>query len=330
MKRPVRVLYPLVILVVLLAACAPSPAAAPTAAPAPTPAPAAPTTAPVPTPAPKPPAASPAASPVPSPAAAALPKPGQMPAGTYMRTIQDRGHLIAGVKSDVLLFGYLNPRTNRIEGFDVDIAREIARAIFGDPDKIELKAVTSAARIPSLREGIVDIVVATMTVTKARMQEIDFSDVYYESGQQVLVPKGSPIKGIQDTAGKRVCAAKGSTSEQNITKYQPQATVVQADVYPDCLLAVQQGRADAVSTDDVILMGLAEQDPNMQIVGDKFTQEPYGIGIAKGHPEFVQFVNGVLAQIKQSSRWKEIHQQWLGKYVQTPEPPTRTAEQAAQ
>ena len=252
-----------------------------------------------------------------------------MPPDTYMKTIQDRGRLIAGVKTDVLLFGYLNPRTNTIEGFDVDIAKEITRAIFGDPERIELKEVTSQTRTPALKEGIVDVVLATMTITKARMEEIDFSDVYYESGQQLLVPKSSPIKSIQDTAGKRVCAAIGSTSERNITRFQPQAVLVQADKYTDCLLAVQQGRADAISTDDNILMGLAEQDPSMQLVGEKFTQEPYGIGIAKGRPEFVQFVNDVLKDVKQSGRWKEIHKKWLGKYTETPEPPTRTAQEAA-
>lgn len=262
-----------------------------------------------------------------APAPAQLP---QFPADSYMKKIQDRGKLVAGVKTDVLLFGYLNPRSNAIEGFDVEIAKEIARAIFNDPEKLELKEVTSAQRIPALKEGIVDIIIATMTITKARLQEIEFSDVYYESGQQVLVPKNSTITGIKDTAGKRVCAAKGSTSEKNISKAQPQAIVVQADKYTECLLAVQQGRADAVSTDDVILMGLAEQDPNTKIVGDYFTQEPYGMGMAKGRAEFVKFVNDVLAKLKQSGRWKEIHKKWLGKYVATPEPPKRTATEAAQ
>jgi polar amino acid transport system substrate-binding protein len=337
-KLPAQFLSPLAILAVLLTACAPA-----------QPAPAKPTDAPKPTAvnaaaspaAAASPSASPvaAASPVASPAAAAspaasaavaLPPPGNMPAGTFMKEIQDRGRLLAGVRTDAPLFGYLNPRSNMIEGFDVDVVREIARAIFGSTDNVELKEVTSAARIPSLKEGIVDVVAATMTINKARLDEIDFSDVYYEAGQQVMVPKNSPIKSIQDTAGKRVCAAKGSTSEQNITKYQPQAIVVQADKYTDCLLAVQQGRADAESTDDTILAGLVEQDPNMQIVGDKFTQEPYGLGIAKGKPEFVQFVNGVMTQLKQRGRWKEIHQQWLGKYIPTPEPPSRTAQQAAQ
>ncbi|MCC7106161.1 MAG: glutamate ABC transporter substrate-binding protein [Chloroflexi bacterium] len=277
------------------------------------------------------------ASPIASPAAvgasaavaAALPAPGDMPAGSYMKQVQDRGKLNAGVKTDVLLFGYLNPRANKIEGFDVDMAREVARAIFGDPNKIDLKEVTSASRIPAVKEGIVDLFVATATITKERLNEIDFSGVYYEAGQQLLVPKNSTITSIEGAAGKRICAATGSTSEQNIKRSQPQAQVVQTDKYSDCLLAVQQGRADGVSTDDVILMGLAEQDPNMKIVGKTFTQEPYGIGLAKTHPEFTQFVNGVLARLKQSGRWAEIHKQWLGKFIETPAPPTRTAAQAA-
>ena len=267
---------------------------------------------------------------VPAPSSVALPPPGNMPDGTFMRQIQDRGYLIAGVRTDVLLFGFRNPSTNTIEGFDLDITKEIARAIFGDPERIELKEVISTSRVSSVKEGAVDIVAATMTITKARMDEIDFSDVYYEAGQKVLVAKDSPIKSIQDTAGKRVCALKDSTSAMNITKAQPQAMVIQADKYSDCLFAVQEGRADAVSTDDVVLISLVAQDPNMQIVGDSFTQEPFGIGLAKGHPEFVQFVNGVLAQIKQQNRWQEIHQQWLGLYIPTPQPPTRTAQQAAQ
>lgn len=253
----------------------------------------------------------------------------EFPADSYMKVIQDRGVLRAGVKQDVLLFGYLNPRTNRIEGFDVDIAKEIARVIFGDPDKVDLRGMPSAARIPSLQEGIVDIVVSTMTITQARMEQIDFADVYYESGQMILVPRNSEITSIMDTAGKRVCSAKGSTSEANITKFQPEAVVVQADLYSECLLAVQQGRADAVSTDDVILMGLAEQDPSMKLISPAFTQEPYGIGIAKGHPEFVDLINATLTEIKGSGRWAEIHRQWLGRFVETPEPPTRTAAEAA-
>jgi polar amino acid transport system substrate-binding protein len=253
-----------------------------------------------------------------------MPQPGNMPAGSFMKTIQDRGQLIAGVRQDVPLFGFLNPRSNQFDGFDPELVREIAKAIFGDEKKLEFRAVTSAARIPSLQEGTVDIVAATMTINADRKQQIDFSEVYYDAGQKVLVRKDAPYTGIKDLSGKRVCAAKGSTSEQNITKANPQAEVVQSDAYTDCLLSLQQGRVDAISTDDVILAGLADQDPNTKIVGDKFTSEPYGLGIKKGQAQFVPFVNGVIQQAKTSGRWKAIYDKWLGKFGPAPEPPKGT------
>jgi ABC-type amino acid transport substrate-binding protein len=268
-------------------------------------------------------AAKPASTPVP------LPKPGDMPAGSYMKTIFDRGKLIAGVKTDTPLFGYLNPRTNKIEGFDVEICKEIAKAIFGDPEKVELKEVTSASRIPLLQQGAIDLFAATATINKERLQQIDFSDVYYEAGQKLLVPKNSTINDIKDTSGKKICAAKGSTSETNITKFQPQAQVVQADKYTECLLAMQQGRADGISTDDAILAGLAATDPNTKVVGDRFTQEPYGVGVAKGKEGFLPFVNAVLADLKKSGRWAAIYKEWPGKYLPDAQPPTRTAQEAA-
>ncbi len=246
-------------------------------------------------------------------------------AGSYMATIQARGKLIAGVRQDVKSFGYLNPTNNKYEGFDVDLVRQVAQAIFGSPDAIEYRQVTSSSRIPLLKDGAVDLVAATMTITAARKQEIDFSDVYYLAGQKVLVKKGSPIQSIKDTGGKKVCASKGTTSERNITKESPTATVVQVDSWQDCLLAIQTGRADAVSTDDAILASLATQDPSLTVVGPAFSSEPYGLGIAKGHPEFVEFVNKVIADVKKDGRWKQFANRWLGEYGKTVEPPGPTA-----
>jgi polar amino acid transport system substrate-binding protein len=267
-----------------------------------------------------------APSSLPSPSAPASPAATAFPANSYMAKIVQRGKLVAGVKQDVLLFGYLNPRTNQIEGFDVDVVKEIVKALFnGDASaaRLELKPVTSAQRIPSLQEGSVDLVAATMTITDERKQQIDFSDVYYAAGQRVLVKKDSAATGIKDLdkPDKTICAAKGSTSEQNITTYAPSAQKLLFDGYAECLTALQQGRTDAVSTDDVILSGLAEQDPNTKLVGDKFTDEPYGLGIAKTSTGFKEFVDGVLRQIKQNGRWKAIYQQWLGKYGPVPDPP---------
>jgi polar amino acid transport system substrate-binding protein len=256
---------------------------------------------------------------------ASMPPPGNMPAGSYMRTIQDRGQLIAGVRQDVPLIGFLNPRTNQIEGFDVEFVKAVTRAIFGDESKVELRPMTVAARIPSLQEGSVDLVAATMTITGERKTQIDFSAVYYVAGQRVLVKSDAPETGIQDLGGKRVCAAKGSTAEANIPRVQPSAEVVQADTYNECLLSLQQGRIDAISTDDVVLAGLASADPNTKLVGPKFSSEPYGIGMTKGHPEFVGFVNGVIDQMKSDGRWKSAYDTWFSRFAgPAPEPPTST------
>jgi polar amino acid transport system substrate-binding protein len=191
---------------------------------------------------------------------------------------------------------------------------------------VDLRPVTAAARIPSLQDGAVDIVAAAMTITAERKTQIDFSAVYYEAGQRVLVKSDAPYNSIQDLGGKRVCAAKGTTAEQNIPRANPTAEVVQADTYNECLLSLQQGRIDAISTDDVILAGLAQADPSTKLIGPKFTSEPYGIGIAKNHTEFVAFVNGVLDQMKSDGRWKQTYDMWFARFTggQTPEPPRST------
>jgi len=245
--------------------------------------------------------------------------------GSYMARIVQRGKLVAGVKQDQPLFGYLNPRTNQLEGFDVDVVKEIAKALFGDasPSRLELKPVTSASRIPLLQEGGIDVIAATMTITDERKQQIDFSDVYYLAGQSLLVKKDSTVARIQDLdkADKTICSATGSTSEQNITKFAPQAQKVLFPGYADCVTALQQGRADAVSTDDIILAGFAAQDPSLKLVGGQFTQEPYGLGINKSSTGFLEFVNGVVRTIKADGTWKKIYSQWLGAIGPTPEPP---------
>lgn len=248
------------------------------------------------------------------------------PSGSYMAKIVQQGKLIAGVKQDVRFFGYLNPRTNQVEGFDIDMVKEVAMALFnGDasPNRLELRPVTSLQRIPSLQEGVVDMVAATMTINAQRREQIDFSDVYYSAGQSLLVKRDSQITRIQDLdrADRTVCAAQGSTSEQNITQFAPSAQKLLFATYPECLTALQQGRTDAISTDDNILFGLTEVDPNTKVVGGNFTDEPYGLGIAKTSAGFLEFTNNVLRTIKQNGRWKAIYQQWLGKFGPVPEPP---------
>src|SRR6266542_3671689 len=253
-----------------------------------------------------------------------LPAPGRMPVGSYMETILDTGSLIAGVRDDILLFGFLSPRTEQIEGFDVDISREIARAIFGDPSRLILKPVTAAQRIPALKMAQVDIIAATMTITAERKQEVDFSEVYFVAGQRVLVRKDATYRALQDLSGKKVCAPRGTVLEQDIPRANPQAEVVLEDKYSDCLQLLQQGQVEAISSGDVILASLAQQDPSMKVVGGIIAAEPYGLGIAKGHTQFIAFVNAVLQQVKADGRWEDIYSKWLGHLGPPPQPPICT------
>jgi polar amino acid transport system substrate-binding protein len=249
-----------------------------------------------------------------------LPPPGNMPPGTYMAQIQARGRLIAGVAADTLLFGYRNPLTGQLEGFDVDLVRQVAQAIFGDPNRVEYKVLTYAQRIPDLQSGTVDIVADVMTVNCERWQQIDFSSQYFDAGQKVLVRTDSKATSIADLDGKRMCAAKGSTNIDNLKNY-PKVKVVPVDDISDCMVLFQQGKVDSVTGDDTVLDGFVAQDPYAKVIGPTLTSEPYGLGISKKHPEFVQFVNKVLEQVRSNGTWKQMYTRWFAPTGPVPEPP---------
>lgn len=250
-----------------------------------------------------------------------LPQPGHMPAGSYMAEIQKRGRLILGTSQDTLLFSSRNPFSGKVEGFDVDMGRQIAQAIFGDPDKIQIKVIGYDKRVSSAAEGSVDIVADTMTANCARWKDVNFSSIYYEAGQKVLVSTDSTAKSIEDLGGKKVCAASGSTSYDNIGKVKSKPVAVAKPAFGDCLVAFQQNQVDAISTDDTILAGMAAQDPYAKVVGPKFTEEPYGMAMSKNYPEFTRFVNAVLEKNRANGTWATTYKRWLGTFGAVPAPP---------
>ena len=238
-----------------------------------------------------------------------MPTPGQMPKGSYMAQIQARGYLNVGVDQNTYLWGYRDPTTGQLSGFDIDMLRQVAPAIFGpyDPDDIHYTIVPNADRVQAVQKGLVDIVAETMTINCEREKSVDFSTVYYEAGQQILVPDNSTITGPQDLGGKRVCAARGRPRCRIVRARLPHMQLWGVDNETDCLVMLQQGQVDAISTDDAILIGLAAQDPNVKIVGATFSSEPYGMAISKAHPDFTSFVNGVLAQVQADGTWTQIY-----------------------
>lgn len=228
--------------------------------------------------------------------------------------IKERGKLLVGVKYDTRLFGLKDPATGKVDGFDVDISKAIAKKILGDENAIELKEVTSKTRIPMLNNGEIDMVVATMTITEERKKEVDFSDVYFQAGQSLLVKKGSPITGLESvTKDTKILGSKGATSIKNIKEKVPGVTVLEFDNYQDAFSALKAGQGDALTTDDAILYGMASQDPGFEVVGKPFTDEPYGIAVQKGNTDVVQAINDTLAELKANGEYDAIYTKWIGK-----------------
>ena len=249
----------------------------------------------------------------------ALPVPGRMPAGSTMAQIQARGTLRVGVDQNTYKFGYRDPASGQIVGFDIDIAHAIAKAIFDDPNKIQFVSITSAQRIPDVVNHSVDLVADTMTVTCDRLRQVAFSTIYYDAGQNVLVRKDSGLTGLADLGGRKVCAAAGSTSIANIAAIASRPVPVAVNDWTDCLVMLQQGQVAAISTDDTILRGLAAQDPSTKLLlTTNFTKEPYGLAMDLHAPDLVQFVNGVLAQLRSNGGWAAIYTRWLNSPAPVP------------
>src|SRR5215212_4850760 len=247
--------------------------------------------------------------------------------GTTMARLNEAGTITVGTKIDQPGFGLLNPRTKVPEGFDVEIAKIIAGKLGIKPEDITWTETVSANRESFIANGQVDFVVATYTINDARKKLVDFAGPYYEAGQDIMVAKGNPekIEGPDDLAGKNVCSVEGSTPAQNIRDNYPEAKLTLFDVYSKCADALGNGQVDAVTTDNVILTGLvAASDGDFELVGNPFTEEPYGIGVEKGDDDFRDFINDVLEESFDDGSWADAWDRTAGQITgdEAPEPPT--------
>ncbi|MFI5583788.1 glutamate ABC transporter substrate-binding protein [Amycolatopsis sp. NPDC051758] len=258
-----------------------------------------------------------------NPLASLSPSSTSVPDSSTMGEIKRRGKLIAGVDQTTYLFGFRNPTSGNLEGFDIDMVNEIARAIFGSPDgHVQFRAITSGQREEVLEKHQVDIVVRTYSITCSRKKDVQFSSVYYKAGQRILVTKESKVTKLADLTGKRVCAAKKSTSAAKIATDPAKLVPVSVDNWSDCLVMLQQGQVDAVSTDDTILAGMAAQDPTLQVVGGQFTEENYGIGVPKDNEDMVRFVNAVLDEVRNGGAWQDSYRRWVEPSLGAASPPS--------
>jgi len=252
-----------------------------------------------------------------------LPAPGAMPPGSTMAQIAQRGRLIVAVDQGKYLVGYRNPLTGGLEGSDIDIVRLIAAAIFGDPDRVQYIVVPIADRDKVIERRQVDMVVNTYSVTCARQRKVEYSTAYLAGSQRVLVPAGSGVAEIEDLAGQRVCTSRGSTNEEVLRALPVRLEVVTLPSIADCVVELQRGRVAAVSSEDVILAGLAAQDPQVEVVGRELLSSQYAVGMSPQTPDLVRFVNAVLERARADGTLAASNRRWLS--VLDPLPPVAPA-----
>lgn len=249
-----------------------------------------------------------------------LPPPGAMPAGSTMARIAARGRLIAGVDQGKYLVGYRNPITGQLEGSDIDIVRTIATAIFGDPDRVQYVVLDIADRAGAVDRRQVDLVVNSFSVTCDRQRVVEFSTAYMEATARILVPVNSGVSEVEDLTGKRVCTSAGSTTERMLRALPARLDVQTLPGIPDCMVELQHGRAAAVSSDDVLLAGLAAQDPQTHVVGRSLLLSYYAVGMRRDAPDLVRFVNGVLEEARANGSLAASDERWLGRLDPVPQP----------
>ena len=228
--------------------------------------------------------------------------------------LEDNPEITWGVKVDTRLFGLYNIEKAEIEGFDIDIAKALTEEITGDAANATFVEVTSKTRIPLIKNGNIDTIIATMTISEERKKQVDFSDVYFAAGQALLVPLDSTIQSVDDLSSETtVLAVKGSTSAANIREHAPDTNVLELENYSEAFTALQSGQGEAMTTDNAILLGIIAKNPDYRLAGDNFTDEPYGIAINKGQEPFVKTINQALQAIKDKGIYDEIYAQWIPK-----------------
>ncbi len=268
----------------------------------------------------------PTTAPATTAAAAPAPAPAPAPGGATIEALKKAGKIRIGIKQNVPLIGLKNPITNAYSGYDVEIAKIIAKSVFGDDkNRIEwVDASVSANRIPFVTDNKADIVIATFSITDSRKKDIDMAGPYFIAGQDIMAYKVelASIKSVDDLNGRKVCAQSASTSLTTLKAKAPKASFIELPGVAECVEALKDGRVDAVSTDDALLAGFAEKFPAFGLMGKPFTLEKYGIGLKKGDTAFRNFLNDAIEASYKDGSWKKAVESTLGTGgLVTPQPP---------
>lgn len=225
--------------------------------------------------------------------------------------VKENKQIVWGVRADTRLFGLTNVKTGKIEGFEIDLANALTKQMLGKDAKASFVTTTANTRVPLLKNGNIDAVLATMTITKERAKQVDFSDPYFPAGSSLLVPDSSKIKSVKDLNGKTVLAVKGTTAVDDVHKFAPKARVLQYDDYGQAMSALKAKQGVALTTDNGLLAGIAQENPGYKLVGGVYTDAPYGIAVNKGQTEMVDHIDKALKQLEKNGTYNRLIKKWF-------------------
>lgn len=226
-----------------------------------------------------------------------------------LSTISRRDKIIVGVKIDTPPFGFLDKDGKNI-GFDIDLTRLIAKKLLGSETKVEFVPVNASNRIMKLASEEVDMIAATMSITPQRQVILDFSIPYHTAGQAILVNKASKISSLMELKDKKAIIVFGSTVEKNLRSSVPNITIIGYKTYPEAFAALKAGKADAMISDDTILMGFAYNDPSVKLLSKRYSKEPYAIAFRKGDEKLIKAVNVELKEAINRGEIRQLKAKW--------------------
>ena len=235
-----------------------------------------------------------------------------------------RGRIVVGVDQSQYLLSYRDVTDGDLRGFEVDLAREISRDIFGDPDRVDFRFVESQSRLQSLDNGDVDIVIRTMSITPERAKKVNFSIPYLNSYVRLLAPQDRGISGDEDLPGKTLCVVDGTNLLQIARKIAPESRILRTLTWADCLMALQQFQADALLADDAILAGMVAQDPYTSILKGSYGMQQYAVGVPSDDEGMTRQVNETLERLRDDGTWNALYERWLAGSLTSPYPPERS------
>ncbi len=228
-----------------------------------------------------------------------------------LEAAKTRGTLVVGVREDFPPLGYRDSN-GKLAGFEVDLARYLARQLLGEEGKLQATPVPAGSRITALLSHSADLLIAAVTATEDRAALFAFSTPYFLSGSLLLVPRNSAIHGLEDLSGKKVAVIAGSIQEDGVAQAAPEATRVQFWRIAEAVEALRAGRVAALAEDDILVVALAKQHPDLAAVGTPFRARPYAIAMPKGDGELLAWVNEQLRQAKADGTYDTLWNRYFG------------------